>query len=585
MKKYLLLLGVLSTFSFAATFNVTTTEEFRTALATAESNEEEDSIILASGIYNIDDDSNGTFEYSDEKNFDLLIQAQEATTYGDIIISGNDTNQVFNLISHKDSNITIKGITISNGSKLYSQGAAIYSDSNLVIEDSKINNNYGQYGAIYAGSTLSIKNTIFNENNGTLSKDLYLNSNTTIEKCTFEAISENDNSGASVVMNTNIVDEKVLKISQSTFKDNSKAIESSTYTYITNSIFTNNTMTVNAENGVLYLANNNFFTTSSEGIHVLGYGIFINNIFDTGKLNIIKNSSFYNNYIDSSLIEENDQLVIKKNNIQATSTDLSFLNDMPTDVSPTNNAGLYIYSNTLEDLFEKSEHYDILSSMLKTDILDNTRIYGGMIDIGVYEHTSPSFSDSAPFIKIISNNDNKIYTSILVDYEIELAENNTITEILIDKGDGVYELVEDNTNTSFTTSFSSQGNKTLKVKVTDDSSNITEAELIIVIEDMSTIEAIEYGKQLCINDPKSCNITSINQEYITNLKSDWSLLGTTASIDDMTIFDNTNIVWTYQDDEWKAYSSDDQTKLSLSNSSINEITKINSDSGFWIKKP
>ncbi len=54
--KYLLTILLLATYGLSATFNVSTTPELRTALETAATNGEDDTITLADGTYKTIDD-------------------------------------------------------------------------------------------------------------------------------------------------------------------------------------------------------------------------------------------------------------------------------------------------------------------------------------------------------------------------------------------------------------------------------------------------------------------------------------------------------------------------------------------------
>ena len=61
-----------------ATFNVSTTPEFRTALETSATNGEDDTIILADGTYKTTDDGKGTFIYLSNESNSLTLQGSSS---------------------------------------------------------------------------------------------------------------------------------------------------------------------------------------------------------------------------------------------------------------------------------------------------------------------------------------------------------------------------------------------------------------------------------------------------------------------------------------------------------------------------
>lgn len=81
------------------------------------------------------------------------------------------------------------------------------------------------------------------------------------------------------------------------------------------------------------------------------------------------------------------------------------------------------------------------------------------------------------------------------------------------------------------------------------------------------------------------NIPSFSIDFDA-LSSGWNLLGAIEDINDMSIFDNIQIVWLYQNNNWYVYSSKESIKQIIENSSYKDfvITQIKKSQGFWINK-
>lgn len=168
MKKYLLLLLLAaSSFTQAATFNVSTTPELRVALSTAAINSEDDIIILAGGTYKTTDDGEGTFIYLSNEANSLTIQGvSKAIT----IIDGEGLEQIFNFHSifvDDGTFINIENITFINGYANES-GGALYSSIGGSIQSCSFDNNkaVNDGGAIFIESDarITINDSNFSNN-------------------------------------------------------------------------------------------------------------------------------------------------------------------------------------------------------------------------------------------------------------------------------------------------------------------------------------------------------------------------------------------------------------------------------------
>ncbi len=99
---------LLATNLHAATFNVTIPAEFQTALTTAQTNGESDTINVAAGNYVID----ATLTYFTEERFDLAIVGAGAAS---TIIDGRGERQCLNLTNNSGGDISVWGLTCRNG--------------------------------------------------------------------------------------------------------------------------------------------------------------------------------------------------------------------------------------------------------------------------------------------------------------------------------------------------------------------------------------------------------------------------------------------------------------------------------------
>ena len=96
MFRFIITLNFMITFAIGATFNVSTTAEFRQALLDAARNGQDDTIILSDGAYGINDDGGGAFDIglpSRNDNMDLEIIGQGLNT----ILSGENSDGILEL--------------------------------------------------------------------------------------------------------------------------------------------------------------------------------------------------------------------------------------------------------------------------------------------------------------------------------------------------------------------------------------------------------------------------------------------------------------------------------------------------------
>jgi hypothetical protein len=99
-------------------------------------------------------------------------------------------------------------------------------------------------------------------------------------------------------------------------------------------------------------------------------------------------------------------------------------------------------------------------------------------------------------------------------------------------------------------------------------------------------------KELCKSNPSECgividecNIGLIDKTFIDGQNSGWINLGDSVAISDFSIFENTQIVWSYNIiNGWSAYSPIPTKATAILNSSYTPLSNIPANQGFWIYK-
>ncbi|HEC79398.1 MAG TPA: T9SS type A sorting domain-containing protein [candidate division WOR-3 bacterium] len=164
----ILFLSLFST-TEAATYTVGTVSEFQNALNNAAGNNENDTIIVLDGTYNV----SSTITYSSTENFSLCINGQ-----GTPLFEGGDSIQLFNFLTTAgNADLYLNGCTIEHGRSDYGGGAHLETvDANISVQDCNINDNEGNI--ICGGLNLySVTGSI------------------TVENCTFRRNSSPNTSG------------------------------------------------------------------------------------------------------------------------------------------------------------------------------------------------------------------------------------------------------------------------------------------------------------------------------------------------------------------------------------------------------
>lgn len=165
---------VFGSVSQAEVYDVSTTAEFREALASAAEAGGDNTIRLAAGTYSTQDDGEGPFEYTSNQGGALTILGSGNTKP---VLDAVSSDRVLIIYAiDKTLSLSIENLSFQNGiTDSYDGGAAVfvrgeYDLSGLLITDSSFLNNQalnGSGGAIkYWGSGLVVKNSVFNSNIG-----------------------------------------------------------------------------------------------------------------------------------------------------------------------------------------------------------------------------------------------------------------------------------------------------------------------------------------------------------------------------------------------------------------------------------
>jgi uncharacterized repeat protein (TIGR01451 family) len=269
----------------AATFTVTTTSDsgagsLRQAIADAVAGDtisfslpNGSTIVLTSGQLSI------------EKSLTIDGPGANALT-----VSGNNASRVFNLVS--GANVTISGITISNGAvgdlgggiyhgsgtlaitdciisgnTAFGHAGGILNTGTLTLTDSIVSNNTAGFaGGIDNGGTLTIVRSTFSGNSAIGSPgrggSIYNAGTLTVEDSTFSGSSAVDNGGA--IYNVNSIQMRGTTISNNTAGLNGGGIYNTASSIITNSTLSGNTA-VGTGGGVFNLSSVRFSNSTIAG--------------------------------------------------------------------------------------------------------------------------------------------------------------------------------------------------------------------------------------------------------------------------------------------------------------------------------
>ncbi|APW65940.1 MULTISPECIES: PKD domain-containing protein [Arcobacteraceae] len=555
MKKIFLLTTILAGSLFSATFNVSTTPELRTALSTASTNGENDTIILADGTYKTTDDGEGTFVFlnQDCKNISLRGSDDNET-----FLDGNSTNRVIEFLGECQSNIHIEKLSIQNGNGNNSGAAGIYSTHDISITSSTINNNINAFVGGIQAKNIIIRNSKILNNIGDNTGGVY-----TEYSKNFEIYDSNisNNKATSTHTGSNATGglKNVDKVFNCYFESNevstTNANAAVSATTIENSYFINNkgpqssyTGTGNLYNSIVkdndnigFAGNsiNSLFINNSTGLK-LWDDVSIGNIFIDNQTAIqtlgsatIKNTFFSNETYDIFNGSDSSFPTVLFSNLNSEKVMGSFVENYHTIYTTL---GFVDEDNGDYHLTPTSDLIDAGTTTIEglnlptTDLDGKARIVGASIDIGPYE-----FSTTRPTINSFTYTGNTQELN-----ELTFTTNYTLTD-----GRYINSVSYDFENnetwtTSNTHTYNTAGTYTVKVKITDSEGEfsiqskeiiITELDFASMTNEQKLIKAIDsqyYDEIIAIISDKESTSTSsgitTGENNVTSDPSSYNLI-------------------------------------------------------------
>ena len=535
MKKIILtfiVFSFLSSISFAADFNVATTQELRTALSSSAGNGESDTINLAAGTYKTSDDGLGTFVFLDNEDFDLTIEGVEA---GATILSGDNQSRVIQFgVVGWDASVVIKKLSVLDGfmkSSSEPMGGGIYSSEKIFLVSSVLQNNEAsQGGGLYVMSSgmITIEDSIFQNNKADSGGAFYSDFAPVVIKGSHFVSNEGSGFGGALYITGGTGG---TEITNSTFTSNSSKfggairLPSNGNFSVKSSVFSNNSaesyaaMGVGQRTGTVSIINSIFYGNLSEGNENTASKEIVklkNYQYSIGGSEII-NSAFVNNSggIRYAGVNEKQSII---NTVFANNTDAdvsaeettiptienSYLTSISGTTFTTNvlNSGELGFISINDNNFGLTQTSILIDSgkNLDTlpifDIAGNQRIAGGGVDIGPYE-----FVSDRPTISDFGYTGEAKVGSPLTFFAETLEDISSLT-LTVDFGDGFIAFVE-----GMQFNFSSAGDYPVTLRVMNEQGAISSRTIIISVRDLTFSEKIENateaGRQEVISNPST----------------------------------------------------------------------------------
>ena len=645
MKKVLIFLTMFMSL-YAQTFNVSTSEELRKALSKAATSGENDTIILADGIYKTTDYGKGAFAYFSNEDNNLTIKGSNPNK---VILSGDNKNQILNFQSDENVTLKLENLTFKDGNTS-NNGGGVYCKNNLIVNDCTfINNSAYIGGGFYAGSAIVTNSTFVNNgatiyiddnsyssgggggfcagsaivNNSTFTNNscssgagggFYTSSDVIVNNSTFTK--NNAGAGGGFLSNSE------ADISNSTFTNNSAggagggfvSLEASVDTSlfdnnsangaggfyslsvaaVANSIFTNNSAT-KGYGGGFYSAEltaviNSIFTNNSAGEGVGGGFYSANPSYSNKAISIVINSLFANNE-NAIYLETNKNYIYNS----------VFINNSNYDINGESDAKILALNNNYIDLYNTVNVTNIPSNNIFkgvnlgfVDAKDGNYhltaasglINKGTTDINISE--IPSFKllpvdlDGNP--RIVGNSID------IGPYEFNGSKINNKVLINVKSGWNLISIPSEITDLSTIDADIiwkwDNVNKNWEAYSKDTNLlNNIKSQNIPVISKLNTSDGVwVYEKTTKTLTFKNSGTQNLN---LSKLSKGWNLIGTITPIDNLSIFNNAKIIWVYDSNNksWSAYSSNSETMNAINNAGINAITSIPANSGIWVFMP
>lgn len=512
MMEILIILTLLMGSLFGATFNVSTTPEFRQALLDAAQNGQDDTIILADGTYKTTDDGQGTFIFLDNEEYALTLKGSGMDK---VILSGDNVHKTLDIRSSSFSaelfleyisikysieaglntnlcDVNISNVKISNnkgvgfssncsgGTNIENSIISYNSEGGIgerinTIRNSTVTYNRGtNYGGLYSVDTL-INSTVSNNSatNGTggigqanniINSTVSYNSG---NRAACEGSCSYMFSASGGVSRANYIENSIISFNSSSGDMFASAGVDSSATII-NSKITNNHCTNTSYQGCAVGFSNNI--TNS---------IIANNTSGIGSSSRITNSIFINNTKD--IFSSSSQIITLQNNyIDENNIDNDYVLSL-NNIYDGINLGFVDQANGNYHLTAPSDLIDAGTTdvdgvtLPATDLDGNARIVGSSIDIGPYE-----FSTTRPTITSFTyTGEAKEMSELVFDVQYSFSSGRSLGTVEFDfTGDGTYE-------SRYAHTYTQAGTYTASVKITGNTGEFSIKSLEIIVAKIS----------------------------------------------------------------------------------------------------
>jgi hypothetical protein len=389
--------------SFAATFNVSNQTQFENALETAQANGQDDTIIMAAGLY-------CGFSLPTDENYSLTILGAGA---GKTIIEPCQYNywHVMTPVNDASAHFTLKGVTLQGATSSHCGLKVTVTQANVTIENCEIRNNssYSEGAGLVVNaagtSSITLRNNVFRNNvTDSMGAGAYVKSlgSITLEKNTFTGNQAMSSGGglaafadgsATITLSGNIF---VANIAGETADEGmgggASVLAQNAPVVMVNNIFYDNSANQSAgaqiqsmHSGTITVVNNTFYKNTAASIGGLGVAPW------TGTTNIY-NNIFYGNIstiVPADLVVVNQQEVAIPINVYNNDAGVWLVEGIATGVQQGGNISDDPLLDGLWHLMEGSPCINkglaTAPSLPAVDIDDNPRIVDGAVDIGAAE--------------------------------------------------------------------------------------------------------------------------------------------------------------------------------------------------------
>ena len=552
MKKFISLSIVAINLIYAQTFNVSNTKEFREALQNASTDGENDTIILALGVYKTTDDGNGsTFIYNSDEDYNLTIQGSDANN---TILSGDHKYQILNYKASKNTTLTLENLIFIDGNNTNTNGngGAVYSSSNLIVKDCNFTKNSAvDGGGFYSEKNVIIKNSIFSNNISNIDYasggGFFAYHNTNVMNSIFNNNQSANGGGFSSYGDTNVTN--------STFIHNSArgggGFEAYGNTTVINSIFINNSANDEEDSGGggflggdnTTVINSIFINNSANsGDFSIGGGFEADYDYESKFITTVINSIFIDNKVNgihneggSFFSDHNNTIVL--NSLFISNKKGIFIDD--------GSKKMYIYNS----IFKNNNGYDINESKYVYENNATVYLYNNYIDLARLNEENISY---IPKDNIFNNINLGFKDPAHGNYEL------TASSGLIDKG-------TININGTELPSTDLAGNPRIVGKSID-------------------IGPYEYQENSDTNQTPETKNTNVNETDI-KVGAGWNMIDIPKNITDLSTIDSL-IIWKWNSDyqSWEVYSKNSIFLNKLKDYNITTIDTLKLGDGVWVNE-